>query len=326
MTKTIRSWLSASKSSTKNVEYSEETYIEIHNLLLQDSDDQDDSGSELDAVISQLYKFATSGNSNLEQFCFNFIPAFIFKIVTTSDLPSNYEALVLAVVNIKRPNPEDVVFPSFKDDISSIYHMAENNLIPKKSFKICYKQIEFKQKIVAKEKDQICSSLAELLRINLPELESIARINFIQLISQLLRDFEPILVKYELFLCSALQILFQLNSSKNIPVSSGSLVIKNIKDIQHFASEELLTELMLISNAMVNFFSASSSSCSSTRGTSFLATPDLRHCRGIKSGNLVKSFFDEERQEEDYLSQMKEIKRESVLNLRPNLESSTSHL
>ena len=189
---------------------------------------------------------------------------------------SDYEALVLAVVNIKRPNPEDVVFPSFKDDISSIYHMVENNLIPKKSFKICYKQIEFKQKvnatekfkfgrirskidtetdrnstefqnmsefirfviktllfqIVAKEKDQICSSLAELLRINLPELESIARINFIQLISQLLRDFEPILVKYELFLCSALQILFQLNSSKNIPVSSGSLVIKNIKDIQ----------------------------------------------------------------------------------------------
>ena len=49
MAKTIRTWLSASKSSTKNIEYSEETYIEIHNLLLQDSDDQDASGSELDA-------------------------------------------------------------------------------------------------------------------------------------------------------------------------------------------------------------------------------------------------------------------------------------
>ncbi|CBY32836.1 unnamed protein product [Oikopleura dioica] len=300
----IRTWLSASKgiaenSNKKKVEYSEETYIEIHNLLLQDSKDEDNS--ELDAVISQLYKFATSENSNLEQFCFNFIPAFIFKIVTTSDLPSNYEALVLAVVNIKRPNPDDVVFPSFKDDISSIYHMSENNLIPKKSFKICYKQIEFKEKILAKEKDQICSSLVELFRIYLPSLESIARTNFIQLISQILRDNEPILIKYELFLCSSLQVLFQLNESKSIPVSSGSLALKNIKEIQRFASDELLTELLLVSNAMVSFFSASSSSCSGARGTSFLQTPDLRHCRGIKSGNLVKSFYDEERQGKRYL-------------------------
>ena len=61
---------------------------------------------------------------------------------------SDYEALILAVVNINRPNPEDVIFPSFKDDFSSIYHMSENNLIPKKSFKICYKQIDFKQKVL----------------------------------------------------------------------------------------------------------------------------------------------------------------------------------
>jgi len=88
----IRSWLSASKgitesSSKKKVEYSEETYVQIHNLLLQDSKDEDNS--ELDAVISQLYKFATSGNSNLELFCYNFIPAFIFKVITTSDLQSS---------------------------------------------------------------------------------------------------------------------------------------------------------------------------------------------------------------------------------------------
>lgn len=292
---TIRNWLSASKgaseNSKKNTEYSEETYIEIHNLLLQDSKEEDNS--ELNAVISQLYKLATSGNSNLELFCFNFIPAFIFKIITTNEIPSNYEALILAVVNIKRPNPDDVVFPSFKDDFSSIYHMSENNLIPKKSFKICYKQIEFKQKILAKEKDQICSSLVELFRIYLPSLESIARTNFIQLISQLLRDYEPILIKYESFLCSALQVLFQLNQSENISVSSSNLVLKNIKDIQRFAGDELLTELMLISNAMVSFFSAS---CSGTRGTSFLQTPDLRHCRGLKSGNLVQNYFDEERE------------------------------
>ena len=79
---------------------------------------------------------------------------------------------------------------------------------------------------------QICSSLVELLRIYLPALESIARTNFIQLISQLLRDYEPILIKYESFLCSALQVLFQLNGSENISVSSGNLVLKNIKDIQ----------------------------------------------------------------------------------------------
>ena len=63
---------------------------------------------------------------------------------------------------------------------------------------------------------------------------------------------------------------------------------------KRFAGDELLTELMLISNAMVSFFSASS--CSGTRGTSFLQTPDLRHCRGLKSGNLVQNYFDEERQ------------------------------
>ena len=44
---TIRSWLSASKgaseNSKKNAEYSEETYIEIHNLLLQDSKEEDNS-------------------------------------------------------------------------------------------------------------------------------------------------------------------------------------------------------------------------------------------------------------------------------------------
>ena len=86
--------------------------------------------------------------------------------------------------------------------------------------------------ILAKEKDQICSSLVELLRIYLRALESIARTNFIQLITQLLRDYEPILIKYELFLCSALQVLFQLNGSENIRVSSGNLALKNIKDIQ----------------------------------------------------------------------------------------------
>ena len=65
---------------------------------------------------------------------------------------------------------------------------------------------------------------------------------------------------------------------------------------KRFAGDELLTELMLISNAMVSFFSASSASCSGTRGTSFLQTPDLRQCRGLKSGNLVQNYFDEERE------------------------------
>ena len=55
---TIRSWLSASKgaseNSKKNTEYSEETYVEIHNLLLQDSKEEDNSelnaGTNLDSA------------------------------------------------------------------------------------------------------------------------------------------------------------------------------------------------------------------------------------------------------------------------------------
>ena len=145
--------------------------------------------------------------------------------------------------------------------------------------------------------------------------------NFVQLISQLLRDHELILQKYEQFLCSALQVLFQLNGSKTIPVSSSGLVIKNIKEIKKqfsikksfdgkkrsnvktvgklqkktFAEDELLPELMLVSNAMVNYFSLTDS-CTPTRGTSFLQTPDLRKVRGLKSGNLVKAYFDEDHQ------------------------------
>ncbi|CAG5111959.1 Oidioi.mRNA.OKI2018_I69.chr2.g6224.t1.cds [Oikopleura dioica] len=354
---TVRDWLSASKGNEglKGVKYSEETYVQIHNLLLGDSEDETASDL-LDAVISQLYKFSTSSSPPLELFCFNFIPAFIFQIITTTDLPSNYEALILAIVNIKRPQPDDVVFPSLKEDVSSIYHTAENNLIPKRTFKLTYPTLEFKHKILPKEKDSITASLVDLLRLYLPQLETMARVNFIQLISQLLRDHEPILQKYEHFLCSALQVLFQLNGSKTIPVSSSGLVIKNIKEIKKqfsrkmcfiekraqmyppnvktvgklqkktFAEEELLSELMLVSNAMVNYFSLTDS-CTPTRGTSFLQTPDLRKVRGLKSGNLVKAYFDEECQVWFSLVLQESFLRKPDLKIRKiNLFTSITHV
>ena len=69
----IRTWLSASKgiaenSNKKKVEYSEETYIEIHNLLLQDPKDEDNSELDAGRFYAEKYMKRTGAERSLQGF------------------------------------------------------------------------------------------------------------------------------------------------------------------------------------------------------------------------------------------------------------------
>lgn len=310
----IRQWLVSFKSLSdmdrRNFEYSTrpELLRELRFCLA------DAESTELQPVIAQLFKFWESESGKLKLFVYSVIPYLANAIVQSSlDIPSGVEALTLCLYNGARvARSKELHFPSTHREIHSIYYNP--GVLPgrNRQFKLHYKRISYKEKVLSGDRDEVLSVLLELFRERIEEMDDLILKEFCLTLQALLDDQSEAVARYPLFLHSAVHLLFQLYNRFN----PNRICNKLLEQIQAIAERELHLELLLAANSVISLLSAFDGQ-SEEEISNFMTTPDLRQCRAIKNITLKQMEFSKDEDQQDYLSQMKEIKRESLLQAPP---------
>lgn len=313
----IRQWLVDYKSLSDDdrLRYKQsnrpELLREIRQCLLSEDE------KYCSAVIGQLFQFSESRSSHLQLFVHSIIPCLTACIIRSSiEIHSGIETLSLLLynaANLKSTESKEILFPSTNRDTHSIYFNPGVMPGTSQKFKFHYKRISYKDKVLSADRDEVASVLFELFREKMFEMDDLILKECCLVLEDLIFNQSDVIDRFPLFLHSVTHLIFQMHHRFN-PNHICNRLQERIKVI---AENELHIELLLVSNSVCNILHAMIEN-KSDELANFMSTPDLRQCRAVKNVNLKIVGYDKnDEKNEDYLVQMKAIKKESFVSVKP---------